>query len=280
MKAAAATARAALHPHRVQHNEQTCQLLQLVGQDDLRPTFMRADVWGVCRAFRGWARAELSLLPRVVAVGGIVMRDDDDDDGIATASVESLDLSTMRWCVAGCMPPLPDPRAAHSVSSCGDGRAVVCGGWNAGGTDRMLHLRGTALQWLPGTSTWSALPDLPVRGGAASVVLPDDGRAMVIGGTNGQVLASVLVLAADGSAWSDLPPLERARSGAAAALLPDGKVSISAVAVAGGMLAVGVSPPELYDEGSGRWLTLPHAMVQPRSNVGLVSASAAALTAA
>jgi hypothetical protein len=235
----------------------------------------------------------------------------------------------------------------------------------------MLHLRGTALQWLPGTSTWSALPDLPVRGGAASVVLPD-GRTMVIGGTsNGQVLASVLVLAADGSAWSDLPPLERARSGAAAALLPDGKVlvaggksgtgiadnaflntaelwdpatqkwtvlpplaharsyaaacvlpsgrvavvggvsahdfdrtdgevfdtvkreweplgaemadehvSISAVAVAGGLLAVGVSPPELYDEGSGRWLTLPHAMVQPRSNVGLVSASAAALTAA
>ena len=43
------------------HNEQTCQLLQLVGQDDLRPTFMRPEVWGVvglwrlrgvCRAFR------------------------------------------------------------------------------------------------------------------------------------------------------------------------------------------------------------------------------------
>ena len=119
VEAAAATARAALHPHRVQHNEQTCQLLQLVGQDDLRPTFMRADVWGVvglwrlrgvCRAFRGWAQAALSSLPRLVAVGGLVTRDDGDKSGIATASVESLDLSTMRWSAAGCMPSLPHPR--------------------------------------------------------------------------------------------------------------------------------------------------------------------------
>jgi hypothetical protein len=35
VKAAAATAIAALHAHRTQHNEHTCQLLQLVGQDDL-----------------------------------------------------------------------------------------------------------------------------------------------------------------------------------------------------------------------------------------------------
>jgi hypothetical protein len=58
-------------------------------------------------------------------------------------------------------------------------------------------------------------------------------------------------------------------------------VTFSAVAVAGGLLAVGgVHTPELYDEESGRWLTLPHTQVEPRSNVGLVSASAAALTAA
>jgi hypothetical protein len=80
-EAAAATAIAALHPHRVRHNEQSCQLLQLVAQDDLRPTFMGGEVWGVggrwrlrgvCRAFRGWAQAELSSLPRLVAVGGRV----------------------------------------------------------------------------------------------------------------------------------------------------------------------------------------------------------------
>eukprot|EP01046_Picozoa_sp_COSAG06_P074306 COSAG06_NODE_22661_length_716_cov_1.701783_2_plen_63_part_01 len=61
----------------------------------------------------------LSSLPRVVAVGGLVRdRSVTPAKAVATASVESLDLSTMRWSAAGCMPSLPDPRAFHSVSSC------------------------------------------------------------------------------------------------------------------------------------------------------------------
>jgi hypothetical protein len=332
-------------------------------------------VRGVCRGFRRWATSMLSSLPRVVAVGGLVVDRSvaPPEWGAATASVESLDLSTMRWSAAGCMPSLPDPRAYHSVSCCADGRVAVCGGYNHGGADQMEHLTSTALQWLPGTGAWSALPDLPAgRDDAASVRLPD-GRTMLIGGRgdNDQALASVVVLAADGSGWSDLAPLMRPRNGAAAALLPDGKVlvaggkstttaadtaldtaelwdpatqkwtalppmahkrayfaacvlpsgrvavvggsgtdgavrkdgevfdpvkrewkplgaemahqhgNISAVAVAGGLLAVGGRvAPELYDEESGRWLTLPHTMVEPRRNAGLVSVSAAALTAA
>ena len=56
--------------------------------------------------------------------------------------------------------------------------------------------------------------------------------------------------------------------------------NISTVAVAGGLLAVGLHPPELYAEESGRWVTLPHAMAEPRAGAGLVSVPAAALTAA
>ena len=394
-EATVATAFATLQAHRVLHNEQTCALLQLVGQEDLRPTFMRAEVWGVvglwrlrgvCRAFRRWARAELSSLPRVVAVGGVVkdrsvvlLKEDDEDDDdyeiatwAATASVESLDLSTMRWSVADCM-SLPDPRAMHSVSSCcADGRVVVCSGYNFGGADPMHHLGRTALQWLPATGAWSALPDQPGDCGAASVLLPD-GRTMLIGGyrsSEGQVLASVLVLVADGSGWSDLAPLMGARAVAVAALLPDGKVlvaggqsgdgfdsalntaelwdpatqkwtalppmackrscaaacvlsgrvavvggfdpdgmichdgevfdpvkcewaplgaemasipDISAVTVCGGLVVVGATeddePNELYDEQSGRWFELPHAMVEPRFGTGLVLLPAAALVA-
>eukprot|EP01046_Picozoa_sp_COSAG06_P023054 COSAG06_NODE_1815_length_8303_cov_3.031936_7_plen_99_part_00 len=56
---------------------------------------------------------------------------------------------------------------------------------------------------------------------------------------------------------------------------------ISAVAVAGGMLLVSVNaddqPNELYDEESGRWFQLPHAMVEPRRCIGLASVHAAAL---
>jgi hypothetical protein len=53
------------------------------------------------------------------------------------------------------------------------------------------------------------------------------------------------------------------------------------VAVAGGMLLVSVDedddPNELYDEGSGQWFKLPHAMLQPREATGLVSVPASAL---
>ena len=110
---------------------------------------------GVCRAFRGWAQAELSSLPQLVAVGGVIVGISvTPPKWIATSSVESLYLSTMRWSAAGCMPSLPDPRACHSVSCGADGRAVVCGGYNHGGADMMDHLMGTALQWLPGTDAW------------------------------------------------------------------------------------------------------------------------------
>ena len=57
--------------------------------------------------------------------------------------------------------------------------------------------------------------------------------------------------------------------------------NISTMAVAGGLLAVGGGHmAELYDEGSGRWFTLPHAMFQWRGGAGLISMPAAALTAA
>eukprot|EP01046_Picozoa_sp_COSAG06_P062144 COSAG06_NODE_13906_length_1206_cov_1.818428_1_plen_364_part_10 len=221
-------------------NEGCSELMRLMGRVDLGSSnhamILRhlgvVSLWrvcGVCRGFRRWARSMLSSLPRVVAVGGLV-RDSSASPpkAVATASVESLDLSTMRWCAAGCMPSLPDPRVWHSVSCSADGRVVVCCGYNHGGDDLMGHLASTALQWLPGTGAWSALPDLPaVRLGAASVWLPD-GRTMLIGGqSGGQALVSVVVLAADGSGWSDLPPLTGARVAAAAALLPDGKVLVA-----------------------------------------------------
>ena len=294
-EAAATAAHVVLQTHRTRYNEQSCPLLQLVGHGDLSRTFMRAEVWGVvglwrlrgvCRAFREWAQAELSSLPRVVAVGGMVL-----DSSIAlpspnscqtTSSVELLDLSTMRWSVGGCMPSLPDPRAFHSVSCCVDGRVMVCGGFNAGRADPMYHLMSTALQWLPGTDTWSALADLPAaRGGAASVRLPD-GRTMLIGGLSDggqQPLASVVVLAANGSGWSDLPPMSGGRFEPAAELLPDGKVL-----VAGGMSGTStdtvLNTAELWDPATQKWTALPPmahkrtdaaACVLPSGRVGVVS---------
>ena len=59
--------------------------------------------------------------------------------------------------------------------------------------------------------------------------------------------------------WLPLPPMAHARS------------HHGVVAVAGGLLAVGgtdngntVPPAELFDEASGRWFELPHALAEPR----------------
>jgi hypothetical protein len=54
----------------------------------------------------------------------------------------------------------------------------------------------------------------------------------------------------------------------------------STVAVAGGLLTTGGMSPELYDEESGRWVTLPHAMAKQRDAAGLISVPVAALVAA
>ena len=71
---------------------------------------------GVSRAFRRWSTLQLSSLPWIVSLGGTV-----EDRSVAppveeaVASAVTLDLSTMRWSGAGCMPPLPDPRTDHSM---------------------------------------------------------------------------------------------------------------------------------------------------------------------
>ena len=82
---------------------------------------------GVSRAFRRWSSQQLSSLPRIVCVGGLVAdRSVAPPKWTATASVEALDLSTMRWSGAGCMPALPDPRSYHSMSTAADGPRWWC----------------------------------------------------------------------------------------------------------------------------------------------------------
>ena len=75
--------------------------------------------------------------------------------------------------------------------------------------------------------------------------------------------------------WQPLPPMAHAREEPGAAAVAGGLV------VAGGALSPfgeGADvPDELYDEASGRWFELPHAMAEPRLSTRAVSLPAAAL---
>eukprot|EP01045_Picozoa_sp_COSAG04_P024557 COSAG04_NODE_3080_length_3189_cov_3.872168_2_plen_422_part_00 len=216
----------------------------------------------VCRAFHRWGTAALAAMPRIAAIGGQVAGDGTTD------GVEVLDLSTMRWHLHHLMPALPAARRYHSSCSFPDGRVVVVGG-------ESLNQRRSALQWAPGATIWTVLPN-PATGRQDAVAVPmADGKAMAIGGWGDDPdkvglsadgteegddrLASVEMLAADGSGWSTIAPMGTHRDGPAAAVLRCGKVL-----VAGGYCDRPFDQPsrelktaELWDPQTEAWSDLP-----------------------
>jgi hypothetical protein len=216
---------------------------------------------GVSRAFRGWCGSALAALPRVVAVGG-AQRIKGVPTNVATAV--SLDLATLAWDGGGTdVPDLPAPCEAFSLGRLPGGRLVVAGGTAGGGTPKFMA---AAFEWVPGRATWTPLPP---RGGprayAAAAVL-SDGRMLVASGYDGDdSLASVEVLAADGSGWAALPPMAAARFGAVAGRLPGGQVI-----VAGGMDGGSLASAELWDPATGAWAALPPMVEARHTAVGCV----------
>jgi hypothetical protein len=148
---------------------------------------------------------------------------------------------------------------------------MVAGGYNKGGADKMDHLRKQAVQWSPGSARWEPLPDLGEKRTQVSHWSSDqavhlaDGRTMVAGGVanNGQVLASVEALAADGSGWSALAPMLTARAFASIGLLRSGHVI-----VAGGRTTPFsvTAAAELWDPATNTWSALP-PMARARGQV-------------
>ena len=109
------------------------------------------------------------------------------------------------------------------------------------------------------------------RASAAASVLPS-GRVALLGGRD-----------TDGASRKDgevYDPVKREWEPLGAEMAQEYGIA-SATAVAGGLLVMGLAGrPELFDEESGRWLTLPHANAEPRQATGLISLPAAALVAA
>ena len=242
-------------------------------QMDLHAAVLRgfsvAELWRlrrVCRAFHRWGTATLASLPRIVVLGGyklVVGEGEEPEEPEELASVEVLDLSTLRWS-SGVVPALPEPRAQHSACCFeNSGRVVVVGSDNP-------ETEKTALQWVQGAAGWTPLPDLAERRqigrrGRGVVALPD-GRAVVIGGHGDRPLASIESLAANGSGWSALAPMRTARHGHVAAVLPCGKVLVAGGSdstdygddAKAGML----NTAELWDPATGAWSNLPPMAMQ------------------
>jgi hypothetical protein len=137
----------------------------------------------------------------------------------------------------------------------------------AGGADNHEVLASAEL-WDPATGAWAALPPMAqARHTATGCVLPS-GRFAVLGGygraggMDDSYREDAEAFDPVSRAWQPLPPMPRDLVGGAA------------VAVAGGLLAVGGrqhADAMLFDEESGRWFTLPGQMPTWRAGHGLTT---------
>jgi N-acetylneuraminic acid mutarotase len=112
----------------------------------------------------------------------------------------------------------------------------------------------------PANDTWRPAGKLAAARDEATAVLLQDGRVLLIGGTDLQrvtVFNSVEVYDPTSNAWQQAAPLAQARYEHTATLLPDGRVL-----VVGGWKSINgyeeavLNTAEIYDDKRGTWTTL------------------------
>ena len=269
-----------------------------------------AGLWRLRRVARDWlvwATATLARMPRPVAIAGTEQIPGVDNWGvakrIATATIEVLDLSTMRWSVPdGAPPPLPDPRSSHFSCVLGEGgetdsgsalRVVVVGGINFGADEPKPELKQTGVEWEVGSAEWRPISPLPMEYVGASSGLGISAGLFLFGGDadfdddfdgNHVMIMTLESTTPPTVTWSDtreapshllgarpglnMKPMNEERDMAAAAMLPDGRIF-----VAGGMgyqngFGGGQTDfkrtAEVFDPATGAWTSVPE-MAQKRA---------------
>jgi hypothetical protein len=260
------------------HNEELCPLLLLLGREDIMqavlPHLVAAGLVGLCRlarvsrAFARWTRGARGAMPRLLLLGGVPCANPKH----ATASVQAMCMSTLRWCDGGgaIPPPLPEPVASHVAVAGPFGRVTLVGGYDISARisgSKQNRQAKQAWRWHPG-GQWEKLPRLGTGRDHAMIAQLADGRTLVVGGfgNKNKPLASAEVLSADGSSWSAVAPMGTARADAAAQALPGGHVIVAGGrtdATGMGVLATA----ELWDPGTNTWSVLP-AMAHQRFGAG------------
>nr|WP_228530652.1 MULTISPECIES: kelch repeat-containing protein [Myxococcaceae] len=179
-----------------------------------------------------------TLLPdgRVLLAGGV------DADGAALHSVELFDPGSERWELV----PLPGllGREQHQALLAPDGSLLLVGG-REGATARLEVERLSGAPLSADSAFVEVVDTLPEPRIAPATMLLLNGHVLVVGGEDLQGNPNPSALLLDGRSGRVLgpaaPPAYARAAGAAATLLPDGRVRL----VGGG------APAERYDEGRG-----------------------------
>lgn len=169
------------------------------------------DAWTqVPTARGGWYDwTALAALPdgRVLAAGGCC----------STVATEIFDPAANRWSFAG---NLNVARYAHVMTSLGDGRVLVAGGYGGG-------VEPTAEVWTPETNRWTLVSSMSTPRYIAVAAPRRDGRVLVAGGHSGwNPLNTAELYDPLSNAWIPAASMSVGRFHTVAAPLPGGRVLV------------------------------------------------------
>lgn len=159
------------------------------------------------------------------------------------SSAELYNPATGQWTYTG---STLVPRESATAIRLADGRVLMAGGYNGGGSACTDTDPVDTEIYDPSTGQWSFAGNLPHGWLGGTMVLLQDGRVLLVDGnqTGTAAFAEAVIFDPSTGQWSEAATPLLPRSGAAATLLPDGKVLVSQ----GGQLQ-----SEIYDPTTNTW---------------------------
>jgi N-acetylneuraminic acid mutarotase len=159
------------------------------------------------------------------------------------SSAELYNPATGQWTYTG---STLVPRESANAIRLADGRVLLAGGYNGGGSACTNTDPVDTEIYHPSTGQWSYAGNLPHGWlGGAMVLLPDHRVLMVDGNQTGSApFAEAVIFDPTTGQWSEAAQPNLPRSGAAATLLPNGKVLVS---------QGGQTQSEIYDPVANTW---------------------------
>jgi WD40 repeat protein len=186
-----------------------------------------------------------TLLPngQVLVAGGFVDEPFTIIGGYTTPSAELYDPTSGTWTTTG---SLAQQRHQHTATLLPKGKVLVAAGdghFSGGGVQASAEI------YDPASGTWTSTGNLNTRRRLHTATLLPNGKVLVAGGYDNNLLASAELYDSASETWSPTGSLGTARINHTATLLQGGKVL-----AAGGSGGRGASA-ELYDPPNGTWMT-------------------------